>query len=143
MAGRLVGGAIQYKVRIPKERKFQIAIAVYVITWVLEGSALFLPIPLMAVALFLDGALGVTSYTIRTAATQSYVPDGKRARFSGAFQMLVSLGGIVGRLCVGALSEVLPERAVTAAASAVSLLMVYIIMYRGREHVKRIYNRDV
>ncbi len=143
MAGRLVGGAIQYKVRIPKERKFQASLFVYVAIWVLAGSTLFLPLPLMTAAFFLDGALGVTSYTIRTAATQSYVPDSKRARFSGTFQMLMSLGGIVGSLGIGALAEAFSERAVTVAASAAALAMVYLIMYRGREHVKRIYNRDV
>lgn len=141
--GRFAGGLFQYKVRIPKERKFSIALGVYVVTFLLAGAELFLPVPLMAAAFFLDGVLGVTSYTIRAAATQSYVPDGKRARFNGAFRMLMSLGGIAGSLGVGALAELLPERTVVAGGSLLGLLVVYAFMYRGRKHVAAVYNRDV
>ena len=141
--GRFAGGLFQYKVRIPKERKFSIAICVYAATFLLGGAELFLPVPLMAAAFFLDGALGVTSYTIRASATQSYVPDGKRARFNGTFQMLTSLGGIVGSLGVGALAELLPERTILVGANLLGLLVVYAFMYRNRKHVAAIYNRDV
>ena len=40
---------------------------VYVAINVLSGTLLFLPVPLMAAWFFMDGALGVTSYTIREA----------------------------------------------------------------------------
>lgn len=141
--GRLLGGAVQYKLRIPKEKKFSVAFFVYVTINVLSGTILFLPVPLMAVWFFMDGALGVTSYTIRSAATQSYVPDNKRARFNGMFQMISFVGSVVGSLVIGALAEVLPERLIVTAANALVLLAVYLFMYRGREHVKKIYNREV
>lgn len=142
-AGRLAGGAVQYRLRIPGEKKFAVAFCVYMAIDVLSGSMLFLPVPLMAVWFFLDGALGVTSYTIRSAAMQSYVPDEKRARFNGIFQMISFLGGIVGSLAVGALAEFLPERGIIVGANALVLGAVYLFMWRGREHVKKIYNRDV
>lgn len=142
-AGRLVGGAVQYKLRIPREKKFAVAFFVYVAINVLSGTLLFLPVPLMAAWFFLDGALGVTSYTIRSAAMQSYIPDNKRARFNGMFQMICFVGSIAGSLVIGALAEVLPERLIVTAANALVLLAVYLFMYRGREDVKKIYNRDV
>lgn len=142
-AGRLLGGALQYKLRIPRERKFSTAFFVYVAINVLSGTLLFLPVSLMAVWFFLDGALGVTSYTIRSAATQSYVPDNKRARFNGIFQMITVLGSVTGSLAIGALAEVLPERPIVAAANALVLGAVYLFIWRGREHVKKVYNRDV
>lgn len=141
--GRLLGGAIQYKLHIPKEKKFSVAFFVYVTINVLSGTILFLPVPLMAVWFFMDGALGVTSYTIRSAATQSYVPDNKRARFNGMFQMISFVGSVVGSLVIGALAEVLPERLIVTVTNALVLLAVYLFMYRGREHVKKIYNREV
>lgn len=141
--GRLLGGAVQYKLHIPREKKFSVAFFVYVAINVLSGTLLFLPVPLMAVWFFLDGALGVTSYTIRSAAMQSYVPDNKRARFNGMFQMISFVGSVVGSLVIGALAEVLPERLIVTAANALVLLAVYLFMYRGREHVKKIYNREV
>lgn len=141
--GRLLGGAVQYKLHIPKEKKFSVAFFVYVTINVLSGTILFLPVPLMAVWFFMDGALGVTSYTIRSAATQSYVPDNKRARFNGMFQMISFVGSVVGSLVIGALAEVLPERLIVTVTNALVLLAVYLFMYRGREHVKKIYNREV
>ena len=96
----------------------------------------------MAAAFFVQGMLGVTSYTIRTTATQAYVPDTMRARFNGAFQMMTSLGTVAGSLLVGALAEVFPERAVIVGIYAVVLLSVYLFIYRGRAHVADVYNRE-
>ena len=141
--GRFVGGAVHYKVRIPSERKFDVGLAVYVGTNLLAGIVLFLPVPLMAVSFFLNGLLGVTSYTIRTASTQSYVPDGKRARYNSAMQVLSALGGVVGGLLTGALAEVLPEQWIVLGGNALALAAVYLFIWRGREHVKKVYNRDV
>lgn len=142
-AGRFAGGLLQYKLRFPAEKKFAIALTVYASLCVLEASALFLPIPLMAVLFFASGALAVTSYTIRAAATQAYIPDGKRARFNGVFLMATSLGSVTGSLSVGALAEFLPERGIIVGANLFLLSMVYLLMYRGRKHVAAIYNRDV
>ena len=141
--GRLLGGAAQYKLHIPREKKFAVAFFVYMAINVLSGTLLFLPVPLMAVWFFLDGALGVTSYTIRSAAMQSYVPDHKRARFNGLFQMICFIGSVIGSLVVGALAEVLPERVIVTGVNALVLGAVYLFMWRGREHVKKIYNREV
>ena len=142
VAGRLVGGMVQYKVRIPPERKFLAALAAYAAIDAIGSLRLFLPIPLMAAAFFVQGMLGVTSYTIRTTATQAYVPDTMRARFNGAFQMMTSLGTVAGSLLVGTLAEVFPERAVIVGIYAVVLLSVYLFIYRGRAHVADGYNRE-
>ena len=141
--GRLVGGAVQYRLHIPTEKKFAVAFFVYVAINVLSGTLLFLPVPLMAVWFFMDGALGVTSYTIRSAAMQSYVPDNKRARFNGIFQMISFLGSVVGSLVIGVLAEILPERLIVTVGNALVLGAVYLFIWRGREHVKNVYNRDV
>ncbi len=143
VAGRLIGGVIHYKVKLPTEKKFAIALAVYAALAVIDGVTLWLPVPLMMVLYFAAGLLGVTSYNIRIAATQTYIPDGKRARFNGTFSMLCSLGGIAGSLTAGGLAEVMPERWAIALLAATGLLGVYLFMYRGRRHVAAIYNREV
>lgn len=143
VAGRLAGGLIQYKIRIPADKKYDIAVRVYITINIIGAVLLFLPIPLMAAAFFLNGILGVTSYTIRTAATQAYVPDAKRARFNGIFETLTSIGTISGSLASGALAEALPERGVLVAANLLSLAAVYLFIYQGREAVKQVYNREV
>lgn len=142
-AGRFAGGLLQYRLRFSREKKFAIALTVYTALCFLEAGALFLPIPLMAAAFFVSGALAVTSFTIRAAATQAYVPDEKRARFNGVFLMATSLGSVVGSLGAGALAEFFPERGIIVGTQVFMLGAVYLLMYRGREHVAAIYNRDV
>lgn len=141
--GRLLGGTIHYKVKIPPKKKFFIAITVYFIVNIMDGVILWLPVPVMAVLFFIDGVLGVTSYNIRVSATQSYIPDTKRARFSGTFSTLCTVGSIVGSLAGGALAEVMPERWVVTLLSGVGVLSVYLFIFRGRARVAEIYNREV
>ena len=138
-----MGWMIHYKVKFPTEKKFTIAIVVYLVVEVLEGTVLYLPIPLMAIAFFTYGLLGITSYNIRIAATQSYIPDTKRARFNGTFQMLTSLGGVIGTLLAGSLAEIMPERRVCLLLSGMTFFAVWLFMFRGRKAVAAIYNREV
>ena len=143
VAGRLIGGVVHYKTRLPVNKKFAIALTVYTTLAVLEGICLWLPVPLIALVMLITGLLGVTSYNIRIAATQTYIPDQKRARFNGTFSMLCSLGGIAGSLTAGGLAEIMPERWAIALLAGVGLVGVYVFMYRGRKHVAAIYNREV
>lgn len=143
VVGRLVGGAVHYKIKIPARRKFTVAVTVYAVLCFTGAAQLWLSVPLMAALFFADGLLSVTSYNIRIAATQSYVPDGKRARFSGAFSVLSSLGSITGSLAGGALAEVMPERWVIVLFQGVGLAAVWFFIIRNREHVAAIYNREL
>ena len=141
--GRLIGGAIHYKFKYPVAKKFAIALFVYTTITVLESTQYYLPIPLMAISFFLVGILSVTSFNIRISATQSYIPDEIRGRFNGVFQMLCTAGSIVGQLIAGGLGEFMPERIIIIMFMSLNLLGVVFVMYRGREHVKKIYNRAV
>lgn len=141
--GRLVGGMIHYKFRYPTNKKFAIAILVYFAVCAFQMVELYLPIPIMVISFFAVGILGVTSFNIRISATQSYVPDAVRGRFNGVFQMIMVMGGIVGQIIGGAFGEIFPERSVIMVIMIINILAVYFIMYRGKEHVKKLYNREV
>lgn len=143
VAGRFIGGFVQYRLKYPTGKKFAIALFVYAAICFLEGGVLFAPPWLMLVMLFVNGLLGVTSYNIRISTTQSYVPDSYRGRFNGCFHMIMSLGNILGTLIAGALGDLLPIRGIILSLMGVNLLAVFGIMYRGRRHVAAIYNRDV
>ena len=143
VVGRLIGGLFHYKVHFPTDWKFRIAVTVYFVVAILAAIELYLPIPLMALAFFITGVLGVTSYNIRIAATQSYVPDTKRARFNGTFQMLCSLGGVVGTLLAGTLAEGMDERHVILLFEAVDVAAILFFIVGGRKFVAKLYNRDL
>ena len=138
--GRAIGGGIHYKWKLPVHKKFAIAMTVYVAISVLEGGYLFCPVWLMAVMCFVTGILGVTSYNIRIAATQKYVPDEKKGRFNGAFNTFTTVGLLGGQLLAGALAEGVPIRGLLAGSAAITVMAAFLFVFRGRRQVARIYN---
>ena len=87
------------------------------------------------------GILGITSYTIRISATQSYVPDEKKGRFNGAFSMLSTVGALIGEFSAGILSERIPERVVLLLAMLLCALAAVVFIGGSRSSVAAIYNR--
>lgn len=140
--GRAVGGLLQYKIRYPAAIKYAVAFAVYCIINAVEGSYLFLPVNGMRVACFLVGILGVTSYTIRSSATQSYVPHDRKGRFNGAFIMLTTSGSLLGEALAGACTAFLPMRTVLAIFMGIALVAAIVIIGGRKKHVKPLYNRE-
>lgn len=138
--GRLVGGGVHYFFRYPEQKKYSIALLVYIVISVIDGAYLFFPFWAMLAFMFVEGILGVTSYNIRISSTQRYLPDAMRGRFNGLFQMLSILGTITGQLIAGIVGDALPIRPVIAVAMAVTLLAVFLIIMPNSEHVKKIYN---
>lgn len=138
--GRAIGGAIHYRVKIPVNWKYAIALNVYIITSLIEGFYLYLSVPIMMCLCFLSGVLGVTSYTIRTAATQSYVPNEKKGRFNGAFNMLNTAGSLSGELLAGAMTAFLPARTVLTGFMVVTGIAALVFIGGNRTEVKRLYN---
>ncbi len=141
--GRLIGGMIHYKFKYPTEKKFAIALFVYTTITILEASELYYPLPLMVLSFFIIGILGVTSFNIRISATQSYLPDKKRGRFNGTFQMICTIGSVVGQLFAGLLGETMDERKVIIIMMSINMIAIYLVMFRKREHVKKVYNRSI
>lgn len=141
--GRILGGFMHYKIIIPKEKKFQIAIIVYTSISLLDCIFFFAPYKLMLVIYLVYGALGVTSFNIRTSATQSYVPNEKRGRFNGIFAVITMIGMVIGKLIGGIAGEVFYIPYIIVGTSILNLLAVYFIVYKDKKHVKLLYNRDV
>ena len=141
--GRLVGGIVHYRFRYPTAKKFAIAFFVYIMSALIDASYLFTPVLLMMLLQFISGLICVTSFNIRISSTQNYVPNEMRGRFNGTFQMLTTAGAIFGQLLAGALGDILPIRPMVVIAHVVSITAAILIMYRGRNHVKPIYNVDI
>lgn len=140
--GRCFGGMFHYKVKLPIKKKFAIALTVYVVISLIEGSVLYFPFPVMICMMFICGLLGITSYTIRISATQSYVPNEKKGRFNGAFSMLSTVGMFTGELLAGALANVFPMRGVLAAFMGITVISAIVFIGGGKAHVSAIYNRQ-
>ena len=142
IVGRGIGGMIHYRVSIPVQYRYGTALAVYIIISVAEGIFLFTSIPVMMLLCFIIGIGGVTSYTIRISATQSYVPDEKKGRFNGAFSMLSTAGALIGEFLAGTLSNILPERSVLLLVMLLCALAAVVVIGGRKQAVSKVYNRS-
>ena len=141
LAGRAIGGMIHYRLKIPAAYRYAIALAVYIVISICEGIYLFFSFPVMMLLCFIVGIGGVTSYTIRISATQSYVPDEKKGRFNGAFNMLSTVGALIGEFAAGILTESFSERIILLTAMLLCALAAVVFIGGGKKHVEIIYNR--
>ena len=142
LAGRAIGGGVHYKTVIPAAKRYVIALSLYIINSLNEGFYLFFPVPVMMVMCFIIGVGGVTTYTIRISATQSYVPDEKKGRFNGAFNMLFMIGALLGEMIAGLASEAVPERTILMIAMLTEAVLALLIIGGAKKHVEKIYNRE-
>ena len=142
LAGRALGGLLHYRITIPAPVRYGLALAVYIVINLFEGTFLFFPIPVMMLMCFIVGVCGITSYTIRVSATQSYVPDGRKGRFNGAFGMLSTLGALIGEFAAGAMTVFYPERTVLLSSMLLCTLAALVFIGGGRRFVAPIYNRS-
>ncbi len=142
VAGRTIGGGIHYKTKIPAAKRYVLALGLYIFNSLAEGFYLFCPVPLMMALLFMVGIGGVTTYTIRISATQSYVPDEKKGRFNGVFNMMSMLGALLGEAIAGLASEAVPERTIIMIAMIIQAALAVIIIGGNKAAISEIYNRE-
>ena len=140
--GRVVGGGIHYKTKIPAEYKYRMAMIIYMIVNIIDGIFMFLPIKLAMMVCFINGMCGVTSYTIRISSTQNYVPDEKKGRFNGIFILLTTVGSLIGQITSGALGEIMDARLAHLGISTLALIMAFIFIGGNYKEVSSIYNTD-
>ena len=139
--GRTIGGLVHYKFEIPPEKRFSLAYLVYVTYNIMDTVLLWLGFPLMLVNRGICGFLGINSATLRASSVQNYLPDNMRAKVNAVFNMLYALVPTLLTLAVGTLGEMMDYRLCVTLVSAAGLLPCYLIMWRGREDVKKVYNR--
>jgi hypothetical protein len=142
VVGRTIGGGIHYKTKIPAAKRYSLALALYIFNSLFEAFYLFCKVPVMMAMCFLVGIGGVTTYTIRISATQSYVPDEKKGRFNGAFNMMSMLGALLGEAIGGLASEVMPERTIIMVAMLIQAALALVIIGGKKASVSEIYNRE-
>ena len=91
---------------------------------------------------FLVGIGGVTTYTIRISAMQSYIPDERKGRVTGAFNMLVMLGAFLGEAIGGLASELIGERMIIMIAMLIQAALAVVIIGGNKAAISEIYNRE-
>lgn len=142
-AGRMIGGALHYKLKYPTHLKFRIAVIVYCAVATIDGALLFMGYPAMLVCYVFYGTLSVTSYNIRTSGTQSYVTSDKRGRFNGLFMMITTAGQMIGQLIAGIMGEFFYIPYIIIGFNLINILAVCLIMIPNKKQVSVIYNQQL
>ncbi len=137
--GRSVGGAVQYRMKLPAKKKFAFTFGVYQFYETMDMSLLWLPYPLMLVNRACAGFLGINSATMRQAAVQRYLPEQLRARVNAYENMCITALSSLFSLILGALGEVLDYRLCVTAAAAFTLAVCWLSIWRNRRHVRAVY----
>lgn len=122
--GRMLGGLVQYKVNVKPEKRFGITKFVYFTYETLDMLLLFMPYPLMLVNRFICGVLGITSFTLREASVQSYLPPDMRAKVNAIFNVAVSFAVIVFQLSAGYVGDLLGYRKTVVLFTAISMAAI-------------------
>ncbi|XFA98797.1 MFS transporter [Candidatus Izemoplasma sp. B36] len=143
--GRIIGGLIHYRYKLPKNKKYLIAVTVYFTVEILSAITLLSPYILMIVFSFIVGLLSVTSFNIRMSATQTYVQSSIRGRVNSVFQLLWSFGAIIGFIVAGLVAEYtsIGYEYLILSAAAISIPAILLIPVRMRKDFEKIYNVDV
>ena len=138
-AGRTLGGVLRYATKMPKEKRFGFAFAVYQVYEAMDMLLLWLPYPLMLANRAIAGFLGINSATLRLAAVQSTLPDRLRARVNAFESVLYSAAFSVLSLAVGALGEVMDLRLCVTLCAFASLIICWMTIWRRRREIRATY----
>jgi len=143
--GRVVGGFFHYIVKLPTHFKFKIAVTVYFTVEILNAVLLFTPYFMMIIFSFIVGALSVTSFNIRMAATQTYITSEKRGRVNSVQNLLWNIGAIIGTIIVGVIAEYsrIDYRFIILGAALFSISAIFVIPIRSKHEFMKIYNVEV
>lgn len=140
-AGRSIGSALQYRIRIPEKRKFGFTFFVYQIYEFMDMCLLWIPYPLMLVNRCACGFLGSNSAIVRTAAVQRYIPEKLRARVNAFNEMLITAAGSALALAVGAVGELVDYRWCMTLCGAFTMIACWVLVWGGKRDVRRIYEQ--
>jgi len=138
-AGRSIGSAIQYKIKLPDRKKFGFVFFVYQVYETMDLCLLWLPYPLMLVNRGICGFLGSNSAILREAAVQRYIPSHLRARVNAFNSALFTSGAALFSLLIGFLGEIMDYRWCVTAGGAIAMLASWLLIWGRRKAVRKVY----
>ena len=138
-AGRTIGSAMQYRIKIPAKKKYVFTFFVYQFYEAMDMCLLWLPYPLMLINRGICGFLGSNSAILRSAAVQRYIPEKLRSRVNAFIGVLLTVGSSIFSLLMGFLGEILDYRWCVTIGGTVALLACWLLIWRRRSDVRKVY----
>ena len=141
-AGRTIGSAMQYRIKIPAKKKYGFTFFVYQFYEAMDMCLLWLPYPLMLINRGICGFLGSNSAILRSAAVQRYIPEKLRSRVNAFIGVLLTVGSSIFSLLMGFLGEILDYRWCVTIGGAVAMLACWLLIWCRRGNVREVYEID-
>ena len=138
-AGRTIGSAMQYKIKIPERKRYSFTFFVYQFYEAMDMCLLWLPYPFMLLNRGICGFLGSNSAILRDTAVQRYIPEKLRSRVNAFNGVLLTVGSSVFSLLIGFLGEILDYRLCLTIGGAVAMLACWILIWGRRKEVRKVY----
>ena len=138
-AGRTIGSALQYRIKIPDKKKYGFVFFIYQVYETMDMCLLWLPYPLMLVNRGICGFLGSNSAILRSAAVQRYIPEKLRSRINAFDGVLITAGASAFSLLIGFLGEILDYRWCVTIGGAIAMLASWLLIWGRRKDVRRVY----
>ena len=138
-AGRTIGSAMQYRIKIPAKKKYGFTFFVYQFYEAMDMCLLWLPYPLMLINRGICGFLGGNSAILRSAAVQRYIPEKLRSRVNAFIGVLLTVGSSIFSLLMGFLGEILDYRWCVTIGGTVALLACWLLIWLRRSDVRKVY----
>lgn len=137
--GRTIGSTIQYKVKVPRERRFGLCLFVYVTYDIMDACLLWLPYPLMLANRAAVGFLGANSLVLRESAMQRYIPERMRSRVNAFSGIYIAAACFMFSILVGALGEVLDYRVCVTLCGLTGIAASLLFVWHRRADVRRVF----
>ena len=137
--GRTIGGVVQYRITIPREKKYNITKFVYTVYNFMDMILLFMPYPLMLINRFCVGFLGISSATIRESSVNSYLPANMRAKVNAVFNVILSFAMIIMQIFSGLLGDKFSYRLVCVIMSLIGFLGIFIFIVLPSNENRKVY----
>lgn len=137
--GRILGGLVQYKIKVSPKKRYGITKFVYSFYETMDIILLFIPYPLMIINRFFCGFLGMTSATLRETSVQSYLPANMRAKVNAVFNVFMSLSIIIFQIIGGFLGDILGYRTVVVVLTSISLTTMFIFIVLPSDKNRKVY----
>ena len=138
-AGRTIGSAMQYQIKIPERKRYSFTFFVYQFYEAMDMCLLWLPYPFMLLNRGICGFLGSNSAILRDTAVQRYIPEKLRSRVNAFNGVLLTVGSSIFSLLIGFLGEILDYRLCLTIGGAVAMLACWILIWGRRKDVRKVY----
>lgn len=137
--GRTLGSALQYRVKVPRQRRFGVCLFVYVAYDLMDSCLLWVSYPLMLVNRATCGFLGSNSLILRTAAMQRYIPEHMRSRVNAFQDAYIMAACSAGALLVGALGELLDYRICVTLCGILAIVASVALVWGRRADARKVF----